>query len=252
MYYLYKYLDQNTEECLYVGQTKNLYTRHLNHLCNKNENWCNNLVVMKYIKVPDRYNLNFLEMYLINKESPRYNISGKEKMDHNFIKIDFRPEWKIYTKEDFILNAKERGRKLGVNYKMSIENNNLLRLLLLEKCLKGITCTKSLVIASFEVNDQTIESISKNFLLDVSFRGLEVNGFGAVIGINNSYRKDKNNNFILETLDFKLDIEFLDLIINSVFEPTEELDEILDIVNEFLKMIGINKNWKEILELKSK
>ncbi|MDU1456201.1 MAG: hypothetical protein E6912_15530 [Paeniclostridium sordellii] len=56
---------------------------------------------MKYIAVPDKYNLNFLEMYLINKEMPKYNSVGKNRMDDEFIKIEFNPEWKNYTKEDF-------------------------------------------------------------------------------------------------------------------------------------------------------
>lgn len=252
MYYLYKYLDKNTEECLYVGQTKNLYTRHLDHLCNKKEDWCNNLVIMKYVEVPDRYNLNFLEMYLINKEMPKYNISGKDKMDLNFIKIEFSPEWKIYKKEDFLKDANEKGRKLGIDYKVSIKNKNTLKSLLQEKDFKGANYTESGVDVSFEVDCKTFESISENFLLDVSFCGLEIRGFGALIRINRSYRKDRDGNFISGTLDFNLDINFLKSIIDSVFEPTKELDEILDIVNEFLKMIGINKNWKEILELKRK
>lgn len=252
MYYLYKYLDKNTEDCLYVGQTKNLYTRHLSHLCNKNEDWCNDLVIMKYIEVPDKYNLNFLEMYLINKEIPKYNISGKNKMDHNFINVTFSPEWKDYTKGDFLKNSDEKGRQLGINYKISIENKNLLRSLLLEKCLKEIYCTELKIISRFEVDEQTIKSISTNFLLDVEFCGLEIEGSGAPIRIYRSYRKDKNDKFICGTLEFELDVKFLETIINSLFEPTKELYEMLDIVNEFLKMIGINKRWQEILKLDRK
>lgn len=247
MYYLYKYLDPTTEECLYIGQTKNIYTRHLAHLCNKNEDWCNSLIKMKYTEIPDKYNLNFLEMYLINKEMPKYNSSGKGRMDHEFIKIEFNPDWKNYTKEDFLKNSIEKGRNLGINYKISIENKNLFKSLLLENRLKEVEYTKSGVTAKFEVNKQTIESILKNYVVDVEFHTLEIDGFGAVIGLGSSYRKDKNNNFVFGTLEFILNIKFLESMINSLFEPTEELYEIIDIVNKFLSMIGIDKDWEAVL-----
>lgn len=252
MYYLYKYLDENTKECLYVGQTNNLYTRHLDHLRNKKEDWCNDLVIMKYIEVPDKYNLNFLEMYLINKEIPKYNISGKNKMDHNFINVTFNPEWKSYTRGDFLKNSNEKGRKLGINYKTSIENKNLLKSLWLENCRNEVDYTESKIISRFEVDEQTLKSISTNFLLDLEYCGLEVEGFGSPISIHRYYREDRNGKFICGTIEFDLDVKFLESIINSLFEPTKELYEILDIVNEFLKMIGINKNWKEILKLERK
>ncbi len=248
MYYLYKYLDPKTDECLYIGQTKNLYTRHLNHLCNKNETWCNRLTVMKYIEVPDKYNLNFLEMYLINKEMPNYNTFGKMKMDHEFIKIEFDPEWKNYTKEDFLKNASEKGKRFGIDYKVNIENNNLLKTLLLENHPKEVKYTKSGVTVKFKGDQQLFELISCRYLLDISFSTLEMKGSGAVIRLDISYRQDKNKNFILNTLDFILDLEFLNSIINSLFEPTKESYEVLNIVNKFLKMIGIDKDWKAVLD----
>lgn len=73
-------------------------------------------------------------------------------------------------------------------------------------------------------------------------------GSGAVIRLDISYRQDKNKNFILNTLDFILDLEFLNSIINSLFEPTKESYEVLNIVNKFLKMIGIDKDWKAVLD----
>ncbi|CEP42310.1 hypothetical protein [Paraclostridium sordellii] len=86
---------------------------------------------MKYIEVPDKYNLNFLEMYLINKEIPKYNSVGKNRMDDEFIKIEFNPEWKNYTKEDFFKISNEKGKKLGIYYIIDIDNMNLLKSLLL-------------------------------------------------------------------------------------------------------------------------
>ncbi|CEP50416.1 hypothetical protein [Paraclostridium sordellii] len=86
---------------------------------------------MKYIEVPDKYNLNFLEMYLINKEMPKYNSVGKNRMDDEFIKIEFNPEWENCTKEDFFKISNEKGKKLGIYYIIDIDNMNLLKSLLL-------------------------------------------------------------------------------------------------------------------------
>ncbi|EPZ62742.1 hypothetical protein [Paraclostridium sordellii] len=52
-------------------------------------------------------------------------------MDCEFIKIEFNPEWKNYTKEDFFKISNEKGKKLGIYYIIDIDNMNLLKSLLL-------------------------------------------------------------------------------------------------------------------------
>lgn len=247
MYYLYKYLDSTTGECLYIGQTKNLYSRHLNHLNNKNEQWCNNLVNMKYIEVPDKYNLNFLEMYLINKELPKYNTVGKKRMDCDFLQLKFNPKWQSYTREDFLQNSEEKGSKLGVNYNINHNNYNLLKKLISEDRLKNIKYSKSMIEVEFESDYESINYIDECFLLKTSYKGLRFSGSANLISIYQIWEINKIGCFISGKTTFCLHINFLKDIIDSLFEPTKELYEVIDIVNEFLKIIGIDKDWEQVL-----
>lgn len=125
MYYVYKYIDPGTNECMYIGQTKNLNERHLNHLKNKEEPWCKKDLHLYYIEVPDKYNLNFLEMYFINLEKPKYNVAGTDAMDVNFAQIQNSYKWEkydgsIYNKED--INTVKDRRKLTLHIEQKYIN----------------------------------------------------------------------------------------------------------------------------------
>nr|DAU04084.1 MAG TPA: UvrC binding protein [Caudoviricetes sp.] len=247
MYYLYKYLDPTTGECLYIGQTKNLYTRHLNHLSNKNEQWCNNSIIMQYLEVPDKYNLDFLEMYLINIESPKYNTVGKNRMDCEFIRIEFNPEWQIYTKEDFLKNSIEKGIELGVTYKFNNTNYVVLKTLIEKNYPSKINYNQSNLSVEFEVNEAMFNLINCNYLLDMSYIAPCIEGESFIIVIERSKSLDKNSKYISGKIEFKLHLKSFSKIINKLFEPTKELYEIIDIVNEFLKIIRIDKDWEQVL-----
>ncbi|MFR3569513.1 MAG: GIY-YIG nuclease family protein [Paraclostridium sordellii] len=247
MYYLYRYLDPKSNEWLYIGQTKNLYARHLNHLSNKKEQWCNNSIIMQYLEVPDKYNLDFLEMYLINKELPQFNTAGKNRMNTDFIKLNTDYKWKTYTKDDFIKNSIEKGESLGVSYKLNHENYNLLKKLASENRLKKIRYANGKIEAEFNPDYEIIKSKSEIYLLGVEYRGLGVSGARNIINTYCNWESDRENNFISGQIIFYLDIFYLRKIIDSLYEPTEELYELIDIVNEFLEIIGIKKDWEKVL-----
>ncbi|TAN66646.1 GIY-YIG nuclease family protein [Paraclostridium sordellii 8483] len=247
MYYLYKYLDSNSNECLYIGQTKNLYTRHLNHLSNKKEEWCNDSVIMKYIEVPDKDNLNFLEMYLINKELPKFNTVGKKRMDIDFLQINIVYEWKTYTKYDFIQNSIEKGEKLGVSYKLNYENYNLFKQLVSKNKLNKIKYSDNMIESEFESDYETINSIDQCYLLEASYKGVRFSGSSSLISIYQNWKTDQMDCFVSGKTTFCLHVNFLKSIIDSLYEPTKELYELLDLVNDFLELIGVEKDWKQIL-----
>ncbi|WP_235701084.1 GIY-YIG nuclease family protein [Clostridioides difficile] len=110
MYYVYKYIDPATEECLYVGKTEDIYARHSSHLSNKEEDWCTKELILKYIELPRRYNMDFFEVYLINELNPIFNKLSKGDMDTEHIFFDYKEEdWSTYSEEDF--KEKTKGKR---------------------------------------------------------------------------------------------------------------------------------------------
>ncbi|CEN23184.1 hypothetical protein [Paraclostridium sordellii] len=89
--------------------------------------------------------------------------------------------------------------------------------------------------------------INCNYLLDMSYIAPCIEGESFIIVIERSKSLDKNSKYISGKIEFKLHLKSFSKIINKLFEPTKELYEIIDIVNEFLKIIRIDKDWEQVL-----
>ena len=90
-YHIYKFYNE-TEECIYIGKTKNLKIRISEH---KNRTWWGEVVKITYANFNNSYELNVFEPYLIYKLKPKYNIEYKDIKD---IKFDLpMPKFRTYS-----------------------------------------------------------------------------------------------------------------------------------------------------------
>lgn len=104
-----------------------------------------------------------------------------------------------------------------------------------------------MIEVEFESDYESINYIDECFLLKTSYKGLRFSGSANLISIYQIWEINKIGCFISGKTTFCLHINFLKDIIDSLFEPTKELYEVIDIVNEFLKIIGIDKDWEQVL-----
>ncbi|HCQ5573995.1 TPA: GIY-YIG nuclease family protein, partial [Clostridioides difficile] len=124
MYYVYKYIEPENDNCVYVGKTKNLSNRHGEHLTNKKEEWCTTKLKLEYIEVEDRYTTDYFEMYLINNLEPKYNKAGKGEIDTSNIVFELKNGiWKEYSKDIFLKEI--NSKKLNVSVRCEVNENRL-------------------------------------------------------------------------------------------------------------------------------
>lgn len=101
-YFLYRFIKDN--EIIYIGKTKDLYQRlkihfsgngHLNHECYYDTDR------IEYARLKTNTEMDILEIYYINKYSPKYNDASNYKEKN--IPIDIKDiEWKNFDKFNFI------------------------------------------------------------------------------------------------------------------------------------------------------
>ena len=75
-YYIYKMFD-NDNNLLYIGKTHNLYGRmnaHFSIETIKKQPWKQEVYKTEVIELYNQYDIDIVEIYLIGKEKPKYNI----------------------------------------------------------------------------------------------------------------------------------------------------------------------------------
>ena len=75
-YYIYKMFD-NDNNLLYIGKTHNFYARmnaHFSAETLKKQPWKQEVYKVEVIELYNQYDIDIVEIYLIGKEKPKYNI----------------------------------------------------------------------------------------------------------------------------------------------------------------------------------
>ena len=75
-YYIYKMYD-NDNNLLYIGKTHNLYARMNAHFSTetlKKQPWKQEVYKVEVIELYNQYDIDIVEIYLIGKEKPKYNL----------------------------------------------------------------------------------------------------------------------------------------------------------------------------------
>ena len=120
-FYIYRYIDKNTNEIMYIGKTARLFVeeRIKQHKDDAIGLWAsNNEHYIEFIELPKEEDMNYIESYLIRKFMPKYNIifADDSKLPPFEIIID-ESLWKNYNN---YINEKEDNER---NIENITENN---------------------------------------------------------------------------------------------------------------------------------
>ena len=112
-FYIYRYVDKNTKEIMYIGKTGRLTVeeRINQHITDNIGVWAkNNPHTIEFIELPKEEDMNYIESYLIRKYTPKCNIM---LMDGDLppFKIEIDENlWKSY--EDYIEEKKHHNENM--------------------------------------------------------------------------------------------------------------------------------------------
>ncbi|HBG1040863.1 TPA: GIY-YIG nuclease family protein [Clostridioides difficile] len=235
MYYVYKYIEPENDNCVYVGKTKNLSNRHGEHLTNKKEEWCTTKLKLEYIEVEDRYTTDYFEMYLINNLEPKYNKAGKGEIDTSNIVFELKNGiWKEYSKDIFLKEI--NSKKLNVSVRCEVNENRLEALKKINKknMSPNITYQNGNLIIKYNYDVRKyFEDLIEGNIIGVDYNALKYNGGANIISwrIDSVVVRLSTLNHLKECLPY----------------PEEEMFELNNIVNEVLKIIGFDSTWDKIL-----
>lgn len=247
MFYVYKYIDPHTDECLYIGKTSDLCTRHASHLSNKKEYWCNRDLRLEYIKLPDKFNMDFYETYLINKLSPKYNKSSKGVMNIDYINFSYKEEFKEYSKEDFKNQLGDKNKNIYVNCYINKDMVDMFQKIQEKHDWKySYEEHRKELKLTYKINEEefTVHRLSDQ-VLSVKYNLLNCMGCCNVIYFDWAYfDKDRIYEiYLVFNLDFLISLE------KKVLDPQSEMKELNTYVNEILAIVGINRSWNSLYKL---
>lgn len=95
---IYRYIDKNTNEILYVGKTDSSLENRINQHRSE-EKFKNINANVEYIELKNNMETRFLEFYFINKWKPVLNRNDKYEYELKYT-IDDDFEWKNYVPEE--------------------------------------------------------------------------------------------------------------------------------------------------------
>lgn len=95
MYYVYRYLDANNN-IFYVGITNDLLVRLKAH---KRDDWYSDKLIYEFIEVDNKFIAKLFETYLINRDSPYYNIAENNGWDVSLINFSIEENWSVFKEE---------------------------------------------------------------------------------------------------------------------------------------------------------
>ncbi len=235
MYYVYKYIEPENDNCVYVGKTKNLSSRHGEHLTNKKEEWCTTKLKLEYIEVEDRYTTDYFEMYLINKLEPRFNKVGKGKINTVNAKFEYNGVWIEYSKETFLKDLKSKGTNIGIDCKV---NQRMLDI------LKEIRKLNLNTEVSYENNNLKIKYSYKDIkpfkdiiepeIINIRYNAIKCSGFSQVLSWEGDFVVVR-----IHVLKRLKDLPYLE----------DEMYKLSKLINEVLSIIRLDYTWEHALEL---
>lgn len=233
MYYVYKYIDPATEECLYVGKTENICDRHASHLSNKKEIWCNKSLRLEYMELDSKYTMDFYEVYLINKLEPKFNVV-KGEMDIEKIKFSYDGQWVVYWEKDLISSLTLK--KYGMDYKV---NATMLRIM---RKLKKVSSNEEIFVRNEDIKirysfETTLEGIElEPCIMSVAYKTLKESTVGTLISV-----KGKSQSICLT-----IDSIFLNEIMKDPLMSKASIKDLNSQVNDILKIIGVDCEWDKL------
>ncbi|HID1218347.1 TPA: endonuclease [Clostridioides difficile] len=233
MYYVYKYIDPATEECLYVGKTENICDRHASHLSNKTENWCNESVRFEYMELDSKHTMDFYELYLINKLEPKFNVA-KGEMDIEKIKFSYDGQWVVYWERDLMSSLTLK--KYGMDYKV---NAKMLRIM---RKLKKVSSNEEIFIGNENIKirysfETTLEGIElEPHIMSVAYKTLKESEVGTLISVKGES----------QSICLVIDSILLNEIIKNPLMSKENIKDLNSQVNDILKIIDINCEWDKL------
>ncbi|HEL2795043.1 TPA: GIY-YIG nuclease family protein [Clostridioides difficile] len=235
MYYVYKYIESANNNCVYVGKTKNLSNRHAEHLTNKKEEWCTERLKLEYIEVEDRYTTDYFEMYLINKLEPKYNKAGKGEINTSNVVFELKNgTWKEYSRDIFLKEI--NSKRLNVSVRCEVNKNRLKVLKEINKKNRSsnITYQNGNLIIKYNYDARRyFEDLIEGNIIGVDYNALKYSGGANVISweIDSVIVRLSTLNHLKKCLPY----------------PEEEMFELNNIVNEVLKIIGLDLTWDKLL-----
>ena len=241
MFFVYRYIDIDTNECLYVGKTKDLYKRHSTHLCNSKEEWCHKDLKLEYRVLPDRYNMDFYEIYMINKLNPKYNVVGQQRMDISNIHFTYSSKWESYSKDKFLKEFIEKNGDYGISYDI---NQDILDIVSKWDLTPTIKISKKTKYIHFTFKEEEIIKYIDKFsyiVLDVRYKCIGVSGGCSLISFEKNYGCNGEYEFILR-------LEVLKNIESHLLKPDEDLKLLSIEINKFIYLMGIERSWNEIYD----
>lgn len=239
MFYVYKYIDTHTDECLYIGKTNDLCKRHASHLSSEKEHWCNRDLRLEYIKLPDKLNMDFYEVYLINKLLPKYNKTSKGEMNIDYINFSYKEIFKEYSKEEFKNQLAKKNNSIYINCNINKKTVDMLAKIQ-EKYNWKFSCSNSRkeIKLTYKVEEDLILYNLSCYVLEVSYNLTRYSGACNVIRCNYSSYE----------INLIFDLEFLNTLETKALDLQSEMKELNDYVNEILNIVGIKYSWKTLYE----
>lgn len=242
MFFVYRYIDTKENRYLYVGKTENLYKRHVSHLYSGKEEWCNKDLRLEYKVLPDKYNMDFYEIYIINKLNPIHNVAAKKSMDISNIHFSYDSEWKCYDKEQFKKDFISKNNEYGVSYILDKNTIEILKIWGLNPKVEYCKDDKKLYL---KFSEGIIEKYLKQnncklnrIVLDVVYNCIRICAMKTII----SFEQDFN----YPEYSFILQLDELKKMEDNLLNPDEDMKLLNKDVNYFLSLMGINCTWKDI------
>lgn len=140
--YVYKYVDKNTNEILYIGKTTGLQKRIKQHSHEYYFSNCKNDIEIYWCKCKNAAHMNLLEAYLIDKYQPKLNKALKcgDSLDINMPE----PDWLLFEEKSNKKKGKSRTKPLNKKYSnmqnLSYYKGRFERIRVLNAYLKAIPC----------------------------------------------------------------------------------------------------------------
>lgn len=209
----YIYILLKEGKPLYIGKTKNLHRRLLQH--SKDKWWFFAIDKILYFEFDNKTDMDIYEIYYINKYMPPFNsdVKNKESFSHELPNIEFKELSVI----EFI--------KFGLNSNYNKSTRPIIHMKYFE--LDDAEVIREYKKSDFEIN---------NNLIRVKFTAKTMDLYDYVEGIKNGFSMDLINDYLKEKLIIQINNQNYRYINNLaiidgklVYEPN---DLLLDVINK--------------------
>ena len=192
-FYIYRYIDKNTKEIMYIGKTGRLTVeeRIAQHKTDNIGLWASsNQHIIEFLELPKEEDMNYIESYLIRKYTPKHNIifSDGSLLPPFKIEID-ESLWKSY--DEYIDNKKHHNENMMKISQANIASN-----------------VAEIMSANKEFDENLLHSIHNIDKIDKDFIRFLLSSYSVEngkieipkIAIAMFYKIDKDNNLAMDII----------------------------------------------------